>query len=319
MMNRYSLALICALLSPGVFAQIRVELAFEQETYLPQEPLNAVVRIYNSSGQTLKMGKTRDWLSFTVEAEDGSIVRQIKAVDVVGEFSLPSSSRAKKLVNLAVPFELTRFGRYRVMATVRVPEWNQTFGNPSPRHFTISPGVKLWESNFGIPPEKPGQPPEVRKYLLVQANRANRNPDASSPKELTLFARVTDPSEAETFALIPLGPLVGFSHPEPQVDRWSNLHILYQVGARDFLYHVVTPDGLILTRQTWDIVDDSRPGMTVNAEGRIEVKGGSRRISGTDLPPPDLLSEKSSPPGDLLDAAAPAEKPANAEKSKKKK
>jgi hypothetical protein len=319
MTNRFLTALLCILAFPASFAQLRVELAFEQETYLPEEPLYAVVRIYNTSGQTLKLGSRPDWLSFTVEAEDGRIVPQKKRVDVEGEFTLPSASWAKKRVNLAAPFELARFGRYNVSATVRVDAWNQTFSTPTPRHFGISPGAKLWESAFGVPPEKPGQRPETRKYLLLQANRANRNPDGSTPKELTLFARVTDASEAETFALVPLGPLIGFSHPEPQMDRWSNLHVFYQDGPRSFIYHVLTPDGLILARQTWDLTEESRPAMVVNAEGRIEVKGGNRRISATDLPPPELLTEKSSPPEDLLEAAVPVAKPTNAEKSKKKK
>jgi len=323
MLNRCFLALLCFMGAPGVFAQVRVELFFEQETYLPQEALYAIVRVYNSSGQTLKLGDTPDWLSFTVEAVDGRLVRQKKAADVIGEFTLPSGSRAKKVVNLAEAFELSRFGRYKASATVRIPQWNQTFDTASSRQFGISPGVKLWESVFGVPSDKPGTVPESRKFLLLQANRANRSSDITNPREpvpreLTLFARITDASEAETFALVPLGPLVGFSQPEPQVDRWSNLHVIYHDGAHTFLYQVITPDGLLLTRQTWQLGENSRPAMVMNSEGRIEVKGGSRKISNNDLPPPELLTEKSNPPPDLLDGGN-VDQAAHAEKPKKKK
>ena len=97
------------------------------------------------------------------------------------------------------------------------------------------------------------------------------------------------------------------------MDRWSNLHILFQDGAHSFLYNVITPDGLLLSRQTWVIANDSRPGMIVNSDGRIEVKGGVRKPSGSDLPPVELLSEQSPAPAGL----AEANKPAQAEKVSK--
>ena len=92
-------ALLCLLCASSAFGQaIRVELAFDQETYLPREPLYASVRVYNTSGRTLELGRDNEWLSFTVENVDGSFVHQRKPLDVRGEFILPSSSRARKLI-----------------------------------------------------------------------------------------------------------------------------------------------------------------------------------------------------------------------------
>lgn len=309
-MNRYLWAVLCLFALTSAKAQLRVELSFEQETYLPDEPLEAIVRIYNSSGQTLVLGHNPEWLSFTVEAADGSGVKSKKRPDVEGEFSLPSAHRAKKIVNLAEAFELNRFGRYNVRATVHIDEWNQNFETPVVRHFGISPGVKLWETAFGIPSEKSGSRPEIRKFLVVQANHL---------KALTLYVRITDDTEAETFALRPLGTLLGLSKPEPQLDRWSNLHVLYQDGARSFKYTVITPDGSLLARQTWDLTAESRPAMAMTGEGRIEVRGGVRRVSASDLPPPELLSDKStqtSAAADPISEEKP-EKPAHAEKPAK--
>lgn len=282
MIYRYLLAALCLLAPWGILAQLRVELSFEQETFLPHEPMYAIVRVYNSSGQTLVLGKEPDWLSFSVEPAEGGVVLQKKPADVVGEFTLPNASRARKMVNLAEAFELTKFGRYQVSATVRIPEWGESFSTRKPSVVGINSGVKLWESAFGLPSIQPGERPEIRKFQLIQANHM---------KQLSLYVRITDESELETYSLSPLGSLVGFSRPEPQLDRWSNLHVFYQDSANSFRYFTITPDGLLLTRQTWSIAD-SRPVMTVNSEGRISVTGGVRRISGTDLPPPELLSEK---------------------------
>lgn len=302
MMKRLFLILLGLLPMAGLQAQLRVELDFEQETYLPHEPLYAVVRIYNSSGQTLELGADNEWLAFTVESVDGHLVKQRKPVDVEGPFTLPSASRAKKMVNLAEAFELTRFGRYNVTATVRLKDWSEDFSSKAAA-VGISTGVTLWESAFGIPNEQPDRRPEVRKFQLVQANHL---------KKLNLYVRIISEAGDDTFSLFPLGPLLGFSKPEPQLDRWSNLHVLYQSSGRLYLYHVITPDGLLLARQSWEI-DAHRPRMTADADGRITIQGGTRRPSGDDLPPPELLSENTAP------SPVPSEedKPVNAQPATK--
>ncbi len=277
MIYRYLLAALLLCGPAGALAQLRVELSFEQETYLPHEEMDAVVRIYNSSGQTLVLGRDSSWLTFSVETSDGGFVKEKKRPDVVGEFSLPSGSRATKRVNLAEAYELTRFGRYVITAMVHVPEWGETFVSPKPRPVGIATGVTVWESVFGVPTNKPGERPEVRKYQLVQANHLKR---------LSFYIRIID-DDGETLTLFPIGGVAGLTRPEPQLDKWSNLHLFYQDNARSFRYFVVNPDGLLLTRQTWDM-GDSRPVLAMNSEGRISVTGGVRRVSASDLPPPEL-------------------------------
>jgi hypothetical protein len=144
-----------------------------------------------------------------------------------------------------------------------------------------------------MPSEAENGRPELRKFHLVQANHL---------KQLSLYVRITDATEADTYALFPLGTLVGFSKPQPQLDRWSNLHVFYQDGAKSFRYFTITPDGLLLTRQTWETAEGGRPAMTVNSEGRISVTGGVRRVSASDLPPPELLSEKKASEATLLES-----------------
>ena len=87
MSYRYLLAALWLVAPLGLWAQVRVELSFDQETYLPEEPMNAIVLIYNNSGQNLRLGRDHQWLSFGIESVDGRIVKQMKPADVVGEFN----------------------------------------------------------------------------------------------------------------------------------------------------------------------------------------------------------------------------------------
>ena len=193
MLKRIFLVALC-LFAARSHAQMRVELEFEQETYLAQEALYAIVTIYNSSGQTLEMGRDEGWLTLNVESTDDRIVRQIKPLDARKPFTLPSASRAKVPVEISKSYDLTRLGRYYVTAVVQMREWGGETFKSKPAHFGISPGVKLWEQIFGIPAAKEGDRPEFRKFQLIQANHL---------KELSLYVRLTDESEDTTPSVLP--------------------------------------------------------------------------------------------------------------------
>lgn len=253
-------------------AQITVEVLLEQEQFLPGEPLRAGVRVINRSGQRLQLGTQPDWLTFAVESRDGHVVGTRGTVPVLGEFELGPSQMGTKYVDLAPYFTLTRAGRYTVTATVRIAEWDRDFTS-RPRAFEIIAGTKLWEQEVGVPQPAGGEP-EVRKYLLQQANYL---------KQLRLYLRITDAMEVGTHRVLNLGPMVSFSRPEVQVDDASQAHILFQSGARTFLYHVVRPDGTIAVRQTYEF-GQSRPRLRMDTEGKITVAGGVRRTSLDDIP-----------------------------------
>jgi hypothetical protein len=272
-----TLGLVLASLLP-VSAQLSVEVALEQEQFLVGEDMPVAVRITNRSGQTLRFGNRPDWLTFSVESRDGFIVVKNSEAPVLGEFALESSKMATRRVELGPHFALTRLGRYSVSATVRVAEWGAQLTS-KPTDFDIIRGARLWSQEFGVPVAAGGsnQPPEVRRYTLQQANYLN--------SQIRLYLRLTDFSEARVFKVLPIGPMRSVSKPEPQLDKQSNLHVLYQDEARSYSYTVVSPDGDIMLRQTYDYVN-SRPRLQVDKEGKVSVLGGVRRITANDVPSP---------------------------------
>lgn len=258
-------------------AQISVELILDQEQFLRDESLPVKVRILNRSGQTLRFGPTTDWLSFNIEMRDGKVVQKGGQLASIGEFSLESSMVATRVVDLSSAFNFDIPGRYNMTATVRVPEWKDEFASKS-KAFEIVRGTKLWEQEFGVPAENGS--PEVRKYILQQAQYQ---------KKLMLYLRVTDRDERYAFRCFPVGPLVSFNRPEAQVDRASNLHLLFQTGARSFRYAVYDPSAELRVRQYHEYAR-SRPALRMNDKGGIFVAGGTRRILEDDVPPPAMAS-----------------------------
>jgi hypothetical protein len=268
---------------------VTVKLSLPQEQFLPGETLPVAVQVTNNSGQTLHLGADPGWLKFSVESRDDSfVVMKNDDPPVVGAFDLGSSEVATKRVDLAPYFVTTHAGGYRVVATVHIPEWNRDVVSP-PLEFDVIDGAQLWSQDFGLPVPAgvTNQAPVVRKYILEEANYLR--------KQLRMYVLVSDQSGTRILKVSAIGPMVSFSQPEAQLDRASNLHLLYQSGAQSFVYSVVNPDGNITQQEIYDYLG-TRPRLAVNGDGDIVVRGGVRRPK----------------PGELPEIKSPAELPAPA-------
>lgn len=258
-------------------AQVKVELLLDQKQYLLREYLPVGVRIVNHSGQTLQFSGTA-WLTFTVEDQQKLMVKQSADLPPPQPFSVDSSYMATQWIDIGQAFDLQDNHSYNLTARVHVGVWNQDFFS-EPVHFEIIKGSKLWEQRIGIP-GKPGQPPEIRKYLLQQANYL---------KELQLYVRVTDASESRVFNVLRLGPMIEISQPQAQIDALNQLHVLAQTGMRQFVHVCVDPDGHLVLRNTYEIAG-KRPKLEVTKSGGVFVSGGNRMLRLDDIPPSAILS-----------------------------
>lgn len=254
-------------------AQISMDLSLDQDEFLPNEAIRVTVKISNTSGQELHLGVDPRWLTFSVEADDDVVVVKNQDVPVVEPFDLESSQRAIKHVDLQPYFQLGRPGRYKVTATLRIPQWYLTV-NSAPIHFDVIHGGELWTQNFGVMVDAHSAP-EPRKYSLIKANFLR--------EQLRLYLQVSSADGSEVFKVAPLGPLVSFSEPEEEVDRFSRLHVLWQTGARSYTYVIVDPDGAIASRDGYDNFG-SHPHLSVGSNGDVVVNGGVLRPKVSDLP-----------------------------------
>jgi hypothetical protein len=271
----------------NVSAQVTVSLTLDQDQFLPSETLPVAVHITNQSGQPLHLGADTDWLTFSVEAADNFIVVKNSDPPVQGAFELDSSQVATKHVDLAPYFDLKQPGRYQIIATVRLKDWSTEVTSP-PQGFDVIDGAKLWSQVFGVPlpAGATNYPPEVRKYTLEEANYLH--------SQLRMYVQVSDESGATIFKVRAIGPMVSFSQPEEQLDRSSNLHVLYQSGASSFIYSVINPSGDIVRQEIYDYLD-VRPRLRVGDDGRVTVFGGVRRVKPQDAPSVKLPDESGTP------------------------
>jgi hypothetical protein len=267
------IVLVLALLAAWpAAAQMAVQVVTDQNEFLPSEAVALGVKITNRSGQQLHLGADAGWLTFIVEAVGGDSVFNSSEVPVVGEFDLESSQMATKVVDIAPYFALNKPGRYKVTALVHMKDWGQTISS-APKVIDIVTGVKLWSQDFGVPATNGA--PEMRRFTLEEANNLH--------EQLRLYVQLSDTSEARVFKVMSLGPMVAFGQPEEQVDRFSQLHVLWQTGGQTFRYSIVAPDGTMVKRDAYDYYP-TRPKLRVNADGDVEVAGGTRRTPPSEMP-----------------------------------
>jgi hypothetical protein len=272
--------LFCA--AQGVKAQVDVSLEFKKEFYLAHESIMAEVKIVNFSGKTLNFGTDKNWLQFTIESRGEFPVEKAGDLDVVEKFQVPNASRAIRRVHLVPAYKIDHPGRYRISAYINIPELNTQLVT-TPVEIGILSATVVWDREIGVvkDDQDPSAPIEIRKYTLMRA---------VNEKQIDLYVKVTDKYQRHIYGVYSLGNIVSFGEPERQVDRFSNLHVLMQNGARSFRYTIVKPDGKILLRERHDYTSD-RPKLVMDKTGLIQVRGGKRKPSFDDIPTPELMDK----------------------------
>jgi hypothetical protein len=160
-----------------------------------------------------------------------------------------------------------------VTATLHIDQWSASASSKA-TPFDVITGAKLWEQAFGVPGET-NREPEMRKYVLLQANYFQG--------QLKLYCEVADAAGSDVMKVQPLGTMVSFSSPAEQISRLGLLHVLWQSGARMFSYSVIAPDGSMAKQEIYDDYG-VRPQLTVNDSGDVLVVGGVRRPHKGELP-----------------------------------
>jgi hypothetical protein len=280
-----ALVLLAALPLEAQLNGVTAELQLGQNEYLPDEDLQLKVRITNRSGQEITLGTDNNWLVLSIVGENNRLCPALGNMPIQGEFSLLSGEVGTRSLNPTPYFDFRGLGRYHISARIRIPQWGEEIVC-KPVAFTVTYGVSLpsfANLQFGMPtaPGATNAAPEVRSYTLLKSNHL---------KETDLYFRLTS-STGKVLHVFPIARMLSFSDPQAQIDRFNNLHVLCQIGARAFSYCVINPDGRWIARQTW-VYTNTRPGLRVNADGEIYVADGARQLSPGDYPAPSPESAR---------------------------
>ncbi len=284
----------------GPRSPVNIELTLAQDRYLPRETMELEISVYNLSGQPITLRPEDDWLDVTVSAVvnaqgDGPQLARSKPVVISEAFTVNNTLTAKARVDIAPCFDLSRPGRFKLVASMKYPGARAPLLS-KPVIFEIVPGSKLWEQEFGWRATEAGQEAEFRKYTLQQLT--------STQHRLRFYVSVTDARE-NILQQISLGRANAADRPQTRLDRLSNLHVLHQTGPRLFTHTIINPNGEVRIRVTYEASEPTRarPGLKTDDDGLISVVGAVR------VPKPDDLMPAKLPPPPVAPASSAVRTP----------
>jgi len=276
-----SLSLLAFLFAgPAADAQrhgLTADVTLNQPVFLPGEDLLVNVRIVNHSGQSLALGEGQDWITFSIAGPGNVEVATKGSMPVAKPFTLPSGDMANVKFNPAPFYDLSQPGRYTIKATVKVAQWDQKFVCAQ-IVFTVERGAPLSDFpglEFGMATDAgvTNAIPETRRYDLLKV---------TSQDEIKLYFRLSGPN-GKVLRCYSVGRMLSFSVPEAKMDRFNNLHLLWQYSARDFSYLVITTSGDLLLRET-HVYTETRPHLKASERNIVSVHGGVRKYTPWDIP-----------------------------------
>ena len=276
-MRRCLFFLVMAGLWPtGVLGKgLELRLVSEYVEHLPGEAMYVKVSIKNIADQPVILGQSPDWIRFLVYNSDLKPVARRGAVPTGDVFIVPARQVTERFFKLGPYFDISEPGRYVIQTHVHVRAWKMNI-QANAVQVRVIRGVPVASLAQGISdPLNPNQPPEIRKYTLVRKRNDGR---------IHLYLRVEEEMGKNVYGVLPLGGMVSFARPEFYLDKAGHAHALFQNGSRNYLYCRVDPKGELLKRETHEIYRGKRPVFGLNDQGDLEVNGGRRVDSPSDIP-----------------------------------
>lgn len=217
---------LCGLALPAT-AQVEVSWSLVHNRTVLMEPVRAVVKIANHSGQTLDLtprGNAR--LSFDVEDRPTSTVADTGHPLVRQGVIIPSGDTREVEVNLLDAYRIIRGQSY--MLTPVLEFAGLRFLGPR-LSLEVQPGLELLKRDFGLPAN--GNAREV-SLRLIHRDRSDR-----------LFFRLDDPATGFCLGVYELGRVIRFFAPRLEQDGAARFHVLHQSGPDRFAHSIFSNNG----------------------------------------------------------------------------
>ena len=247
-------------------AQLDISTRVNPDRAILHEPVIAEIRIRNNTAEALTLRDdtpgARLWVD--IERGPGRKVRQTAPEILTEPLVIPPRETITHRLNLTRAYDLRQAGAYTVR--VRVNALGQAF--VATRAFLdIVPGLEYDRRTVMFPDGRGG-----RVYRLMTVNRDRGE---------SVLLRIDDVSGGVCYGVIALGRFIRMHPPEMQVDGDFNVATVHQAGPGRYLYHVINPNGRVVTRRAYT---SELPGVRLveGGNGRFVVSGATASIVDSD-------------------------------------
>ncbi|MBL6763975.1 MAG: hypothetical protein ISQ14_03395 [Verrucomicrobiae bacterium] len=267
-------AVLLAGISLRAAESVQVEIAFSERKYVPGENVKAKIVIVNFSARPIHTGEDPRWLTLIVKSESGAEIIERKPFTLREPFTVPQGKQVSIPVDLGEFYAFHQTGVYSIQPVVRWGLGERDYQPGPPKKFDVVQPAAIREQPFGV---EVG-PRRERRTRVYTVQRLTRPPTH-------VFTRVSDEESGVILGLVSMGEIVSFAPTvDMQLNRVNYIHVLHQCGAREFRHHVISPEGELIARETYQAEPGRRPFLNENEENRIHVSGGTSKPRPDDIP-----------------------------------
>ena len=265
-LNKTALVIVAMLLGAYVNAQIGMKLESEQDCYLRFERVKLRLTVRNYSGNTLVFGgdssAERGKLTFVIRRQSGQMVKCLDLdANPMKDLILAPGVNRQLVIDINTLFDMQRPDVYKIEARIdhhRLPHVCAS----EPILVEVKEGNVMKERIIGLPMKK-----ETDQIRNVNVKLMQFTDSVGS----IWCLRVED--DELVYGVFRLGPFMGSSVPQMDVDGTSAIHILIQVGPHLYSYSVFCMVGEVvkLRQQVYYVADGGYPQLS-RKSGYLKVE-----------------------------------------------
>jgi hypothetical protein len=248
-------------------AQVQVQFSQARNLYLQYEAIDLTIALTNVTDGPVVLAPDSDgksWLSFLAFDQNGSVVNQVKNVEI-GQINLAPGETKRVTINILPFYAIRSTGGFSVQAVISIPGLTPVMTGKL--YFTIGKGETMWKHdayNAGV----------KRTYSLV------RFLDVT---ESNLYLRVEEPDQNLVYSTVRLGKIVAFADPAVEFDALGNIHIVQVIGSRNYRYTEADANGRILKQEDRSaVVGMTTPTVAKANDGTVQFIGGVTKKDATE-------------------------------------
>lgn len=265
----------------SVFAQIGMQLATSQRTYMLYEPIQVVLRLRNDTGRPLVFGLEEDLKAeIYFEIQDRNFKRMEKyplkpLVLNKGRVVMPGHV-VDMMINLGDLYKFDSPGVYRIHAFIKHPQIKDTFRSNDVR-FDVSTGSVYWSREIGLPESYLKKFPEK---VSSEKSRFYRIKTLVDHPNKYFYCVLEDATRV--YQIIRIGKVSGIEMPKMSVDMAGVLHILVPHEAKLYKYYQVDIDGALVHEVKYYKSTKVAPQLVTDQYGKVAVAGGDIAVPNVD-------------------------------------
>jgi len=250
------------------FAQIDVRSRLLNTRVLQYEPIPVQIVIENNAAEPLIIGGKNQnaILSFDIESQPGVSVLATGQPLLEEPIVISSLERITREINILPAYAIRKAGPYTVRLRI---EWRGKWFLSSKMFLDVLPGLEIRKLVAGIP----GMPNATRTYSLRTLSRGHGE---------HVFLRIDDENESHCYGVLDLGSIVRLYQPVLEMDSAGNVHVLHQLGPRQFAHNAFTPYGYPVEHAQYT-GDRHQMQFYRSSDGNVSIKGGSLRMPTGDM------------------------------------